>query len=121
MEKYHISPETAPKALDWIKTRGGIAVWQSVNLSNPGATWTTPATILIRNVNGTIPANQQRLCPDCLKPARTSAIIGGNYSCEECKRRNYITVKSRVNDRERIEMKKYCRWDRQHTVHRETR
>jgi len=26
-----------------------------------------------------------------------------------------------VNDRERIEMKKYCRWDKHHTVHKETR
>ncbi|HEY2300604.1 MAG TPA: 50S ribosomal protein L33, partial [Acidimicrobiales bacterium] len=25
------------------------------------------------------------------------------------------------NDRERIEMKKYCRWDRHHTLHKETR
>jgi large subunit ribosomal protein L33 len=41
--------------------------------------------------------------------------------CTVCKRRNYITEKNRVNDRERIEMKKYCRWDRQHTVHKETR
>ena len=41
--------------------------------------------------------------------------------CTECKRRNYITVKNKQNDRERIEMKKYCRWDRSHTVHRETR
>ena len=30
-------------------------------------------------------------------------------ACEECKRRNYITVKNKINDRERIEMKKYCR------------
>src|SRR5579875_44660 len=42
-------------------------------------------------------------------------------ACEVCKRRNYITVKNRNNDRERIEMKKYCRWDRRHTLHRETR
>ena len=35
--------------------------------------------------------------------------------CTECKRRNYITNKSKVNDRERIELKKYCRWDRKHT------
>ena len=33
-------------------------------------------------------------------------------ACEDCKRRNYITIKNKVNDRERIEMKKYCRWDR---------
>ena len=42
-------------------------------------------------------------------------------ACEDCKRRNYITMKSKVNDRERIEMKKYCRWDKRHTVHKETR
>jgi large subunit ribosomal protein L33 len=42
-------------------------------------------------------------------------------ACEACKRRNYITMKSKVNDRERIEMKKYCRWDKRHTVHKETR
>lgn len=41
--------------------------------------------------------------------------------CQVCKRRNYITMKNKQNDRERIEMKKYCRWDRTHTVHRETR
>src|SRR5918912_1565001 len=40
-------------------------------------------------------------------------------ACETCKRRNYITMKNKQNDRERIEMKKYCRWDRKHTVHKE--
>jgi large subunit ribosomal protein L33 len=42
-------------------------------------------------------------------------------ACEVCKPRNYITIKSKINDRERIEMKKYCRWDNKHTLHRETR
>jgi len=42
-------------------------------------------------------------------------------ACEQCKRRNYITMKNRQNDRERLEVRKYCRWDRVHTVHRETR
>ena len=32
--------------------------------------------------------------------------------CTECKRRNYITMKSKINDRERLEMKKYCSHDR---------
>ena len=41
--------------------------------------------------------------------------------CQTCKRRNYITSKNKQNDRERIEINKYCRWDRQHTVHKETR
>jgi large subunit ribosomal protein L33 len=42
-------------------------------------------------------------------------------ACDVCKRRNYITVKSKINDRDRIEMKKYCRFDRRHTLHKETR
>jgi hypothetical protein len=35
--------ENAPKFADWIATRGGIAVWQSVDLSDPSASWSTPA------------------------------------------------------------------------------
>ncbi|MBW3580172.1 MAG: 50S ribosomal protein L33 [Actinomycetota bacterium] len=42
-------------------------------------------------------------------------------ACEVCKRRNYITKKNKQNDRERIQLSKYCRWDRKHTPHRETR
>ena len=42
-------------------------------------------------------------------------------ACEVCKRRNYHTVKSRTNTRDRIELKKYCKWCRQHTAHKETR
>mgnify|MGYP001181844785 FL=1 len=41
--------------------------------------------------------------------------------CQECKRRNYITSKNKAEQRERIELKKYCRWDRKHTLHKETR
>ena len=36
--------------------------------------------------------------------------------CTECKHRNYNTTKNKLNDRERIEMKKYCRWHKRHTV-----
>ena len=42
-------------------------------------------------------------------------------ACEDCKRRNYLTVKNKINDRDRITLRKYCRWCRQHTQHRETR
>jgi large subunit ribosomal protein L33 len=41
--------------------------------------------------------------------------------CGECKRRNYITEKNRHNNRDRMEMKKYCRWCSKHTAHKETR
>jgi len=41
--------------------------------------------------------------------------------CGECMRRNYTTAKNKRNDPDRIELKKYCRWCRRHTAHRETR
>jgi hypothetical protein len=34
--------ENAPKFREWIATRGGVARWPSVNLSNIGASWSTP-------------------------------------------------------------------------------
>jgi hypothetical protein len=37
------APENAGKFAEWIKSRGGIAVWTSANLGNAGATWSTPA------------------------------------------------------------------------------
>lgn len=43
MDKHICTIENAPKFWEWIQTRGGIAVWQSVNLSNAGASWSTPA------------------------------------------------------------------------------
>ena len=42
-------------------------------------------------------------------------------ACTVCKRRNYTTVKNKKNDPDRIELTKYCRWDRKHTLHRETK
>jgi large subunit ribosomal protein L33 len=41
--------------------------------------------------------------------------------CTDCKRRNYTTVKNKKNDPDRLELKKYCRWCRKHTGHRETK
>jgi large subunit ribosomal protein L33 len=61
------------------------------------------------------------------EPARREAMaknekrVKVTLACETCKRRNYITTKNKQNDRERIEMQKYCRWDRTHTLHKETR
>ena len=44
-----------------------------------------------------------------------------NLACEECKRKNYTTFKNKRNDPERLELKKFCPWDRKHTVHREAK
>lgn len=42
-EKYHITPEKAPQIRKWLKSRGGIAHWTSVDLSCLEKSWSTPA------------------------------------------------------------------------------
>lgn len=41
--------------------------------------------------------------------------------CTECKRRNYSTTKNKRTVTKRLELKKYCKWERKHTLHRETK
>ena len=42
-------------------------------------------------------------------------------ACTECMQRNYNTTKNKKNNPDRLEMKKYCRFCKKHTVHRETK
>ena len=53
--------------------------------------------------------------------ARGDVRIAVTLACEECKRRNYQTNKSKRNNPDRIRLRKYCKWCRRHTGHRETR
>ena len=41
--------------------------------------------------------------------------------CKECKRRNYTTDKNRRTISGRLSKKKYCPFERKHTVHQERR
>lgn len=47
--------------------------------------------------------------------------VNVTLACTECKRRNYITKKNNKNDPDRLEMNKYCKFCRKHTLHRETK
>ncbi|RMF17601.1 MAG: 50S ribosomal protein L33 [Candidatus Dadabacteria bacterium] len=42
-------------------------------------------------------------------------------ACQECKRRNYSTTKNKRTTSGRIELRKYCKFCREHTAHKETR
>ena len=42
-------------------------------------------------------------------------------ACTECKQRNYTTTKDKTNHPDRLELKKYCKFCRAHTLHRETK
>ena len=41
--------------------------------------------------------------------------------CTQCKRHNYRTSKRLKGGTARLELKKYCKFDRCHTLHRERR
>lgn len=47
--------------------------------------------------------------------------VGITLECTECNERNYRSTKNRRNDPDRIELRKYCKRCRTHTLHRETR
>ena len=70
--------------------------------------------------------------PSVLREVLTGAMLqilsGGaemrvkvTLACTECKQRNYDTKKNKKNDPDRLEMNKYCRFCRKHTLHRETK
>ncbi len=42
-DKFAVLPQNAVKMKDWLATRGGVAVWRSVDLSDPGFSIFTPA------------------------------------------------------------------------------
>ena len=47
--------------------------------------------------------------------------INLQLQCTKCKRKNYATEKNKKNTTGRLELKKFCPFDREHTVHRETK
>ena len=42
-------------------------------------------------------------------------------ACQQCKRRNYHTSKNKSRTPDKLELKKFCRFCRAHTVHRESK
>jgi large subunit ribosomal protein L33 len=42
-------------------------------------------------------------------------------ACMDCKRRNYTTTKNKKTIPERLELKKFCKFCRKHTIHKETK
>lgn len=41
--------------------------------------------------------------------------------CDSCKRRNYYTHKNKKKVERKVELMKYCPWDRKSTKHKEVR
>jgi len=43
------------------------------------------------------------------------------FQCSGCKRRNYVSTKNKKKTTEKLEFRRFCRWCRSHTVHKETK
>jgi len=41
--------------------------------------------------------------------------------CSKCKRINYFTKKSKAMAEKKLEMKKFCKWCKIHTLHKEAK
>jgi large subunit ribosomal protein L33 len=41
------------------------------------------------------------------------------FQCGDCKNRNYTGTKNKKTKTERLELKKFCRYCRKHTAHKE--
>lgn len=53
--------------------------------------------------------------------AKKTAVELIALQCSECKRKNYTTSKNRKNIQGKLELMKYCSFDRKHTLHKETK
>jgi large subunit ribosomal protein L33 len=42
-------------------------------------------------------------------------------ACTQCKERNYSTMKNKRNTSDKLELKKYCKFCKAHTLHKETK
>ncbi|MFC2082920.1 50S ribosomal protein L33 [Candidatus Bipolaricaulota bacterium] len=47
------------------------------------------------------------------------SVVHVTLACSECSRRNYHTQRNKNNTRNKLELNKYCKWDRKHTLHKE--
>lgn len=40
-------------------------------------------------------------------------------ACSDCKRRNYTTTRNKKKEKEKLSIKKYCKFCKGHTLHKE--
>jgi len=53
--------------------------------------------------------------------AKKAAVEIIALKCSECDRRNYTTKKNRKNMQGKLELMKFCKWDKKHTLHKESK
>lgn len=51
--------------------------------------------------------------------AKKGARVLVGLMCEGCRRVNYVVEKNKLNSPSSLQLKKYCRWCKKRTVHKE--
>ncbi len=67
MKTHTTLPQNAEKLRDWIKNRGGVAVWKNLEIGSSYAqSWSTPATVRLGDCNRSgKPITVKPICPHC--------------------------------------------------------
>lgn len=58
---------------------------------------------------------------DCIRMEVEVVRTKITLACTECKQRNYNTTKDKKTHPDRMELMKYCKFCRKHTLHKETK
>ena len=58
-------------------------------------------------------------CNECKQ--RNYNTMKNKKNCNECKQRNYNTMKNKKNTPDKLELNKYCPFCKKHTLHTETK
>lgn len=58
---------------------------------------------------------------DCIRMEVEVVRTKITLACTECKQRNYNTTKDKKTHPDRMELMKYCKFCRRHTLHKETK
>ena len=51
--------------------------------------------------------------------SKKDAVMKFGLVCSVCKNSNYVTSKNKIENKDKIELNKYCRHCRKHTLHKE--
>jgi hypothetical protein len=114
-----ISAMNAQVVYGWIKERGGIAIWRSINLGNPGASWSAPVKSAAGEVYGKpnwqCGNEPERIITD---PAEVNVTVGKEAKRFKIRTRlsdNGLTIKldGRSSERVRRYLEKYQTEDKE--------
>ena len=80
--------------------------------------WTRHNTI---SEGGTLTEKVKKILMGGAEKMANDARVKITLVCTECKQRNYESKKNKKNDPDRLEMNKYCKFCRKHTLHKESK